>query len=96
MNGQQLKHVNEEKDLGVLIDNDLEFHKQTAEAVKKGKSVLGLIKKSFAILDKRTLPLLYKSVVLPYLEYGDVIWRPFFRGDIIAIENVQRSLQEII
>ena len=28
MNGQQLKHVNEEKYLGVLIDNDLKFHKQ--------------------------------------------------------------------
>ena len=37
--------------LSPLIDNDHKFHKQTAaEAVKKGKSVLGLIKKSFAIL----------------------------------------------
>ena len=96
MNGQQLKHVNEEKDLGVLIDNDLKFHKQTVEAVKKGKSVLGLIKKSFAIHGERTLPLLYKSIVRPHLEYGNVIWGPFFRGDIIAIENVQRRATKLV
>ena len=34
INGQQLKHLNEGKDLGVLIDDDLKFHKQTAAAVK--------------------------------------------------------------
>ena len=36
MNGQQVKQVNEEKDLGVLIDDVLNFHKQTAAAVKRG------------------------------------------------------------
>ena len=79
MKGQQLEQVDEEKDLGVLIDNELKFHKQTAMAIKKGKSVLGLIKKSFAVIDKRTLPLLYKALVRPHLEYGNVIWGPFFR-----------------
>ena len=88
-----LTHVNEEKDLGVLIDDDLKFPKQTAAAVK---SVLGLMKKSFALLDKRTLPLLYKALVLPHLEYGNVIWGPFFRGDIIAIEKVQRRATKLV
>ena len=60
------------------------------------KKVLGLIKKSFAILDKRTLPLLYKSLVCPHLEYGNVIWGQLFRGDIIAIENVQRRATKLI
>ena len=96
MNGQQLKHVNEEKDLGVLIDDDLKVHKQTAAAVKKGKSVLGLIKKSFAILVKISLPLLYKAHVRPHLEYGNDIWGPFFRGDIIAIAKVQRRATQLV
>ena len=91
MKGQQLEQVDEEKDLGVLIDNEHKFHKQTAMAIKKGKSILGLIKKSFAVIDKRTLPLLYKALVRPHLEYGNVIWGPFFRGDIVAIEKVQRT-----
>ena len=61
MKGQQLEQVDEEKDLCVLIDNELKFHKQTAMTIKKGKSVLGLIKKSFAVIDKRTLPLFIQS-----------------------------------
>ena len=96
MKGQRLEQVDEEKDLGVLIDNELKFHKQTAMAIKKGKSVLGLIKKSFAVIDKRTLPLLYKALVRPHLEYGNVIWRPFFRGDTIAIEKVQRTASKLV
>ena len=44
MAGKYLQDVEEEKDLGVLMDNQLKFHKQTAAAVKN--PCLGLIKKS--------------------------------------------------
>ena len=39
------------KDLGVIMDLDLKFHKQSASAIKKANVTLGLIKKSFALLD---------------------------------------------
>ena len=81
MKGKQLEYVNEEKDLGVLIDSELKFHKQTAAAVKKANCSLGLIKKSFARLDINTLPLLYKSLVRSHLEYGNAAWGPFFKED---------------
>ena len=67
MNGKQLEQVNDEKDLGVLIDDELKFHKHTAAAI------LGIIRKSFALLDGVTQPLLYKSLVRPHLEYGNVV-----------------------
>ena len=35
MNGKELDQVKEEKDLGVLIDNKLKFHKQTTTAIKE-------------------------------------------------------------
>ena len=59
-------------------------------------AVLGLVKKSFALLDDRTLPLLYKSLVRPHLEYGNVVWGPFFKGDILAIEKVQRRATKMV
>ena len=90
MNGQKLKQIKEEKDLGVIVDDELKFHKQTAAAVKKANSRLGLIKKSFAVLDQDTLPLLYCPLVRSHLEYGNVIWGPFYKGDIEAVERVQR------
>ena len=35
MNGHKLDQVQEEKDLGVLIDDELKFHKQTSAVIKK-------------------------------------------------------------
>ena len=96
MNGKELEQVKEEKDLGILIDDQLKFHKQTAAAVKKANMVLGIVKKSFIHLDSTTLPLLYKSLVRPHLEYGNVIWGPYFKEDIKAVEKVQRRATKLV
>ena len=81
MSGRSLEDVDEEKDLGVIVDKGLKFHRQAAAAIKKANSALGIIKKSFTFLDEETLPLLFKSLVKPHLEYGNVIWGPFYKGD---------------
>ena len=73
MNENKLDPVDEEKDLGVLIDDQLKFPRQAASAAKKANRVLGLVKKTFAKLDKQTLPLLYTSLVRSHLEYGNII-----------------------
>ena len=59
MNDHVLEHVKEIKDLGVITDQKLKFHNHTSAAIKKANSVLGLIKRSFAALDKTILPKLY-------------------------------------
>ena len=89
MNGSKLEKVNEEKDLGVIVDSEIKFHKHAAAAVKKANMKLGMIRKSFANLDKNILPLLYTSLVRSHLEYGNIIWGPHFKGDVIAVEKVQ-------
>ena len=88
--------MKDEKDLGVIIDNELSFHKQAAAAVKKANSCLGLIKRSFIKIDKETVPLLYKSLIRPHLEYGNLIWGPFFKQDAQLVERVQRRATKLI
>ena len=69
------ENVKEEKDLGVIIDNQLKFHMHTSAAVKKANSILGLIKKSFVALDEDTLPfclhLWYVLILNMPTLYGD-------------------------
>ena len=89
------ENVTEEKDLGVIIDNQLKFHTHTSAAVKKANSILGLIKRSFVALDEDTLLLLFTSMVRPHLEYAN-IWGPHFIGDIRAIERVQKGATKLI
>ena len=50
MNGQRL-----DQDLGVLIGDELKFHKQTAEAIRTANLILGVVKKSFSFFDDRNL-----------------------------------------
>ena len=96
MNGQKLQMIEEEKDLGVVIDNELKFHNHTSTVVKKANSKLGLIKKSFACLDESILPTLYTSLVRPHLEYGNSIWGPHYKVDSIAVEKVQRRATKLV
>ena len=90
-----MQDVHEEKDLGVIIDQDLKFHRQTAAAVKKANVALGLIKRSFVFLNNEIMPLLFKSLVRPHLEYGNVIWGPFYKGDAEKVERIQRRATRI-
>ena len=88
--GDQLHSVKEHKDLGVLMDSDLKFHSHTSIVANKANQLLGLIMKSFTNLNEHTLPLLYKSLVRPHLEYANVVWGPTFTTDLNIIESVQR------
>ena len=71
MDGNQLGQVDQDKDLGVLIDRQLKFHAHTAAACNKANQILAVVRKSFANLNEYVVPLLYKSLVRPHVEYGN-------------------------
>ena len=68
-----LQSIKEHKDLGVIMDLNLKFHVHTSAVANKANQVLGLIRISFTNLNGHTLPLLYKSLVRPHLEYVNVV-----------------------
>ena len=96
MNSKALQNVNEEKDLGVIIDNQLKFHRHVSSVSSKAHQLLALIRQSFIYLDTETFPHLYKSIVRPTLEYGNLIWGPFYLLDQQQIERVQRKATRLI
>ena len=96
MRGVQLQKVSEERDLGVIMEEDLKFRKQAAAAVSKASQILAVIRRSFAILDSTTLPLLFKTLVRPHLEYGNIVWGPFNRADEKLVERVQRRATKLV
>jgi len=68
MNDVKLECVSEEKDLGVIISEDLKCEKQCSEAVKKANIIMGMIKRNFIDRSKEAIIPLYKSLVRPHLE----------------------------
>ena len=52
--------------------------------------MIGICKRTFTFLDKENTGTLYKALVRPHLEYGDVPWSPYLKRQSIASERVQR------
>ena len=96
MQGKHLQSVKAEKDLGVTIDCQLKFHQHISSAVSKGYQLLGIMKRTFSKLDKTTLPILFKTLIRPHLEYGSVLWHSRFKEDAKKIERVQRRATKLV
>ena len=91
-----LVKVNEEKDLGILIDDDLKWTAHISQAAAKGNQLLGLIKRTFVHRDRHLMKVLITSVVRPHLEYGNTIWSPLYKKDIKALEKVQQRATRLV
>ena len=59
-----------EKDLGVIIVEELKFHKYLVAAIKKSSMRLGLIRGTFICLGKVTVPRLFTTWSGPILSVG--------------------------
>ncbi|CAL4102707.1 unnamed protein product, partial [Meganyctiphanes norvegica] len=89
MDGTNLNETHEEKDLGVTIDCKLEFDSHIRTVVAKANRVLGMIRISFACLNKTMFLNLYKGLVRPLLEYCVQAWSPHKKKYIGLLEGVQ-------
>ena len=91
-----LSPVVEEKDLGVIIQDDLKISKQCAKAVKTANRILGMISRTFILKSREIILQLYKSLVRPHLENCVQAWRPHLKKDIDLLEKVQRRATRMI
>ena len=96
INGQELEHMFEEKDLGVTIDHELTFDEHIHLKVKKANAMMGLIRRSFSFLDKDLFRMLFTSFVRPHLEYAQATWAPFLAKHVNLIENVQKRATRLV
>ena len=69
MNGRTLNVVQQEKDLGVLLSNNLKVSAQCQQACSKALRILGMINRTIVYRHTDILLKLYKSMVRPHLEY---------------------------
>ena len=90
MGGVKMKVTEMEKDLGVLISNDLKPSKQCAKAAKSANQALGQIARAFHYRSKKVVAKLFKVYVRPKLEYAAQAWSPWLDKDIEVLEAVQR------
>ena len=83
------------KDLGILITEDLKWETHIAYIAKKANRAIYRIRKAFVTLTSQAFSQLYKTYILPIVEFGTVIWNPYYVKDIDLIEGIQRRATRI-
>ena len=87
----ELSRSEGEKDLGVMVDDRVNFDKHIQQQVNKANSIMGLIRRTYMFLDKTSFRYLFQALVRPHIEYAETVWSPFTKKDIDTIENVPKS-----
>ena len=70
----EIVQTNIAKFLGVLIDNNLSWKNHIEYIAKKIAKRVGIIKRIRHTLPLKTLNTLYNTLILPYLNYCNIIW----------------------
>jgi hypothetical protein len=89
MNGIKLKVVDEETDVGVIVQKNLKPTKQCQKAANTAMGVLKSIQRNFHYRDKRVYVQLYKQYVRPHLEFACPAWSPWQENEKQQLEQVQ-------
>ena len=84
------------RDLGITMSADCSFEVHISEKIKQCRQLTGWILRTFSVRDKHTMLTLFKSLVLPRLEYGCQLWSPIAHKYINAIESIQRHFTKRI
>ena len=85
-----------EKDLGIMISNDLKPRAQVQKASSKANSMLALLKNTFFSREPLLWKKLYTTYVRPHLEYVVSAWSPYTKTDIKTLEKIQRRATRVV
>ena len=89
---QELLRVNSIKHLGIIFDSHWAFSEHIQYITSKAFKMIGFIKRStFKFKSLETVTYLYKSLVLPLLTFGSVIWSPFTATGFSKLESVNKK-----
>ena len=91
INDKSIKKIQLVKDLGITFDSHLSFTQHMHNICLSSSKMLGFtfrLTKDFT--DPQLMKMLYFSFVRSKLEYGSIIWYPYYESHRLAIEKVQR------
>ena len=79
-------------DLGIFMSSNCSFEFHIQNLCKKCSNLSDWILRTFTTRDSITMMTLFKTIVLPRLDYGSQLWSPHLVKHIDQLEKIQRSL----
>lgn len=100
LDGELLPTVELEKDLGLFVDDHLNWERQIQKSTSKAKQVIGWVRRNVITRSPNVMITIYKSLIRPHLEYCVQVWNlPAQHGNwkhIMDIEKVQRDFTRLV
>jgi len=96
MGEADLSCVSDQRDLGVIITDDLKWGRQCDEAFKRASRTIGFVNRNFHCRNKEIIIPIYKAMIRPLVEFAVQFWSPHLRKDIDKLERIQRRITKMI
>ena len=89
--GTIITEKEEVKDLGVIINNDVSFTSHIDAVIESAKQLTSWVLRTFKTRDHGPMLILWKSLILPKIEYCSQLWCPLNKADIQRLERLQKT-----
>ena len=96
LGNEQISAVNNERDLGVLIEDSLLPEKHINRIFGETYGLLQNIRYAFHYMDIDMMHKIITSLIRPRLEYAAVVWSPHRKKDIKKLERIQKIATKMV
>ena len=94
--GMELRKVQREKDLGVIIQSNIQSDSHIDRIFGETYNVIKNVGLAFHYMDKEMMKKLLVTVIRPRLEYAQVVWSPYKKKHIKKLERLQRMATKMV
>ena len=89
-NGVAIPRLASQKHLGMILDAKLSFNEHVSVKLSIAKKSVGILRKLFYLIPRKSLITINKSFIRPHLEYCDIIYnRPSTNSFTNNIDSIQ-------
>ncbi len=84
------------KHLGMQVENTLRWNAYIDQLVKKLSSKIGTLRRVRHTVPPTTLLQLYRSIVVPQFDYGDIVYESCIQNNLDRLQKMQNQAARII